>query len=86
MDYEFYFRKSAFEHHLTEADIRHAFETCRYMGLYDERDNVFILLGFDTKANPVEILYNAIGEDSVNGGPTGPISRYALPQPIFITV
>ncbi|GHU91719.1 hypothetical protein FACS189476_12410 [Spirochaetia bacterium] len=66
MDYEFYFRKSAFEHHLTEADIRHAFKTCRYMGLYDERDNVFILLGFDTKANPVEILYNAIGEDSVN--------------------
>jgi hypothetical protein len=66
MEYEFFFRKSAFQHNLTKADIRHAFETCCYMGLYDERDNVFILLGFDTKANPVEILYNAIGEDSVN--------------------
>ncbi|GHV90608.1 hypothetical protein AGMMS50268_11110 [Spirochaetia bacterium] len=66
MEYEFFFRESAFQHNLTEADIRHAFETCRYMGIYDERDNVFILLGFDTNANPVEILYNEIGEDSVN--------------------
>ncbi|GHU02446.1 hypothetical protein FACS1894147_04330 [Spirochaetia bacterium] len=55
MGLEFAFRKSTFEHHLTEADIRHAFETARYMGLYDERENVFLLLGFDTRANPVEI-------------------------------
>ena len=66
MEYEFFFRKSAFQHHLTEADIRHAFETCRYMGLYDDRENVYLLLGFDMKANPVEILYNEIGEISVN--------------------
>ena len=63
---EFFFRKSAFQHNLTEADIRHGFETCRYMGLYDERENVYLLLRFDTKANPIEILYNAIGENSVN--------------------
>ncbi|GHT95241.1 hypothetical protein FACS1894141_3480 [Spirochaetia bacterium] len=71
MEYEFIFRNSAFEHKLTEADIRHAAdlwsdETCRYMGLYDERENVYLLLGFDMKANPVEILYNEIGENGVN--------------------
>ncbi|GHV57733.1 hypothetical protein AGMMS49579_24010 [Spirochaetia bacterium] len=86
MECEFFFRESAFQHKLTEADIRHGFETCHYMGLYDERENVYILLGFDTKANPIEILYHVIGENSVNGGPTGPISRYAMSKPIFGTV
>jgi hypothetical protein len=86
MEYEFIFRKSAFEHHLTEADICQAFETCRYMGQYDDRENVILLLGFDTKANPVEILYNEIGETGINNGPTGPISRYALPKPIYDAV
>jgi len=31
-----------------------------------DHENVYLLLGFDTKANPVEILYNEIGENSVN--------------------
>jgi hypothetical protein len=34
MELEFIFRDSAFKHGLTEADIRHAFKTCRYMGQY----------------------------------------------------
>jgi hypothetical protein len=62
----FIFRETAFKHGLSEADIRHAFETCRYMGQYGKRENVYLLLGFDMKANPVEILYNEIGENSVN--------------------
>ena len=66
MDPKLIFRQSAFQHGLEEADIRHAFETCRYMGQYGDRENVYLLLGFDTKANPVEILYNEIGENSVN--------------------
>jgi hypothetical protein len=32
----------------------------------DERENVYILLGFDMKANPVEIIYNEFGENGVN--------------------
>ncbi|MCL2382346.1 MAG: hypothetical protein FWC64_12305 [Treponema sp.] len=66
MEPDFIFRHTAFKHGLGEADIRHAFETCRYMGQYGDRENVYLLLGFDTKANPVEILYNEIGEKSVN--------------------
>jgi len=36
------------------------------MGQYGDHENVYLLLGFDTKANPVEILYNEIGENIVN--------------------
>jgi len=66
MGLEFIFRESAYKHDLTEADIRHAFNTCRYLGQCDNRENVYLLLGFDLKANPVEILYNEFGENGVN--------------------
>jgi hypothetical protein len=66
MEPEFVFRDTAFKHGLEEADIRRAFATCRYMGQYGDRENVYLLLGFDTKANPVEILYNEIGDGIVN--------------------
>ena len=65
-DLEFFFRDTAFKHHLTEADIRHAFETARFIGQYKDREDVIMVLGFDTKANPVEILYNEYGENGVN--------------------
>jgi len=55
---EFIFRDSAFIHGLTEADIRHAFETCCYIDQFKNRENVYLLLGFDNNANPVEIMYN----------------------------
>jgi hypothetical protein len=61
MEPEFIFRDTAFKHNLDEADIRHAFETARYMGRYGNRENVYLLLGFDTKANP-----NEFGENGVN--------------------
>jgi hypothetical protein len=66
MELEFIFRDTAFKHGLDEGDIRQAFETCRYMGQYGNRENVYLLLGFDMQANPVEILYNEIGENGVN--------------------
>jgi hypothetical protein len=66
MEQEFIFRDSAFIHGLTEADIRHAFETCCFVGLYQNRTNVLLLLGFDMNANPVEILYNELADDGIN--------------------
>ena len=66
MELEFIIRESAFKHGLNEKDIRHAFETCRYMGLYGDRENVYLLLGFNIEANPVEILYNEFGANGVN--------------------
>jgi len=66
MELDFVFRHTAFKHGLKEADIRQAFETCHYMGQYGDRENVYLLLGFDIKANPVEIMYNEIGENTIN--------------------
>ena len=66
MEPEFIFRESAFQHGVTEADIRHAFKTCCFIDLYENRENVYLLLGFDLNANPVEILYNVFGDNGVN--------------------
>jgi hypothetical protein len=66
MEREFVFCDSAFKHGLTEADIRHAFETSCFMGKYQDRTNAILLLGFDMNANPVEIMYNVLEEDRVN--------------------
>ena len=38
------------------------------MGQYGDRENVFLLLGFDTRANPVEIMYNEIVESGAKSG------------------
>ena len=66
MELEIIFRESAFEHGVTEADIRHAFETCCFIDQYENRENVYLLLGFDLNANPVEILYNKFAGNRVN--------------------
>ena len=66
MELEFIFRESAFKHNLRKNDIHQAFKTCRYVGQYGNRENVYLLLGFDIKANPVEILFNEFGENGVN--------------------
>jgi hypothetical protein len=54
------------KHGLAEDDIRYAFKNHRFMGQYDDRENVYLLPGFDAKANPIEILYNEFGEGGVN--------------------
>ena len=66
MDLQFRFRKSALKHGVTEADIRYAFENYRTIRRLQERENVYLLVGFDLKANPIEILYNEFGENGVN--------------------
>ena len=44
MEPEYIFRHTApFKHGLEEADIRRAFETCRYVGQYGGRENVYLL-------------------------------------------
>jgi hypothetical protein len=66
MEMEFIFRDTAFQHGVTEADIRHAFETCCYVGQYQDRTNVLLLLGFGMNANQVEILYNELADNVIN--------------------
>jgi len=35
-------------------------------GLLEGYDNKYLLVGFDTKGNPIEIMYNRIDEEKVN--------------------
>ena len=64
------FNPSAFKHGIREADIRFAFDTACYDGKLDENDednrDKYLLIGFDRSANPLEIVYNVIDEDTIN--------------------
>jgi hypothetical protein len=68
MDITIEFNQAAFTHGLTQDDIRFAFDTARYDGSIDEdeSDNKYLLIGFDRNANPIEVMYNVIDENSIN--------------------
>jgi hypothetical protein len=59
------FREAAFRHSISKEDICHAIKTARYEQAEDEHRNNFLVLGFDSKATPLEIVYEAIGEDEM---------------------
>ncbi|GHV93409.1 hypothetical protein AGMMS50268_39120 [Spirochaetia bacterium] len=60
------FNHAAFKHRVTEADILSAFETYIFEDPVEGEDNKFLLIGLDTKANPIEIMYNRIDGDRIN--------------------
>jgi len=59
------FNPSAFKHSETEADIYRAIETKIYEGRMKGYDNKFAIVGFNTKGNPIEVMYNIIGDGCV---------------------
>jgi hypothetical protein len=65
-DLEIIFKQSAFKHGVTEADIRWAFNTVEIDELILGSDNKYRLLGFNTKGNMIEVLYNLINDHRVN--------------------
>ncbi|MCL1836809.1 MAG: hypothetical protein FWG46_04595 [Treponema sp.] len=69
MDFVIEFNKAAFEHQVSEADIKMAFDRVEYDALFEEDDpdaeDKNLLIGFDTNANLIEVLYNVIDEDRV---------------------
>jgi uncharacterized DUF497 family protein len=69
MDVAIEFNPTAFKHGVSEADIRMAFDTAKYDGFLGEDDpdaeNKHLLIGFDRKANLIEILYNVIADDRI---------------------
>jgi hypothetical protein len=71
MDFVIEFNFNAFKHGVSEADIRRAFDTAVYDGLLNEFDDddardKYLLIGFDCKANPLEVLYNFMSDHHVN--------------------
>jgi len=59
------FVKSAFEHGYTQADIERAIETKIYDGLLWGEDDIYAIIGFDMAANPIEVFYNIIDDDTI---------------------
>jgi len=59
-------KRSAFRHNVTKSDILWAFNTAKYDRLMEGFDNKYLLLGFNTKGNLLEVMYNDLGEDKVS--------------------
>ena len=58
------FIESSFEHKVSEIDICTAFERPLFDGLMKGYQNKFLLTGFDTKGNLLEIMYNMLNEET----------------------
>ena len=69
MHIEIAFNNSAFKHGIAEQDIRSAITTFLIDIALDDCDDVyekFIIIGFDTKGNLLEVMYNIIDEQNIN--------------------
>jgi len=66
MNIEIRYKSSAFEHGVTRTDIRWAFNTAIHDCLMEPFTNRYVLVGFDTTGNLIEVMYNDLGENLVN--------------------
>jgi hypothetical protein len=70
MDVGIEFSEFAFKHSISEVKIRWAFDTVKYDGWFNvgegQDKDKYLLIGFDRRGNPLEILYNFIDDDTVN--------------------
>jgi len=65
MAYKIILVPSAFRHGCSQDDIEWAIETKIYDGLLKGEDDIFAIIGFDTKGNPIEIFYNEIDDKTI---------------------
>ena len=69
MDFAIDFNPAAFKHGVSETDIKMAFDSIKYDGFVNEDDpdaeNKHLLIGFDRKANLIEVFYNVIAEGRI---------------------
>jgi len=56
---------SAFKHGYTQEDIERAIETRIYEDLLKDEDEIYLIIGFDTVANPIEVFYNIIDNETI---------------------
>jgi uncharacterized DUF497 family protein len=69
MDFAIDFNKAAFGHRISKEDILMAFDNVEYDAILEEDDpdaeDKHLLIGFDRKANLLEVLYNVIDVDRI---------------------
>ena len=59
------FVKSAFKHGYTKNDIEQAIETKIFEDILVGEDDIYVIIGFNTVANPIEVFYNIIDENTI---------------------
>ena len=57
--------KSVFKHGYTQDDIERAIETKIYEDILKGEDDIYVIIGFDTVANPIEVFYNIIDDETI---------------------
>jgi len=57
--------RSAFKHGYTQDDIERAIETKIYEDTLKGEDDIYVIIGFDTVANPIEVFYNIIDGETI---------------------
>jgi hypothetical protein len=60
------FNDSAFKHDITEDNIRHAMGHPLHEQLLELYENKWLIIGYDTVGNLLEIVYNIIDDETVN--------------------
>jgi hypothetical protein len=60
------FNPSAFKHGITAEDIQFAFDNKLFDHPVVDQEEKNLLIGFDRRLNPLEILYNEIDDHTVN--------------------
>jgi hypothetical protein len=60
------YNRSAFKHQYTEGDIEMALATALLDELMEGFDNKYLLVGFDTNGNLIEVMYNLVDENIAN--------------------
>ena len=60
------FNPAAFRHGVSEANIRYVLNYPQYEGPLEDDENKYIVLGFDSSGNLLEILYNRIDDETIN--------------------
>ena len=66
MSLEILYNKSAFKHGISEADIEHAISLFLFDCALTGEDDKYLLIGFDTNGNLLEVIYNIINDSSIN--------------------
>ena len=53
------------KHWYTKDDIERAIETKIYEDTLKGEDDIYVIIGFDTVANPIEVFYNIIDDETI---------------------
>ena len=78
------FNEAAFKHDITETNIRYALKYPLHEQLLEQYRNKWLVIGYDTAGNLLEVVYNRIDDDTVNVFHAMPCRKKFLNQLDFI--